>query len=208
MNPVASTAEVAAALPAELSAPEAPLLAHDYDGIREYDNPLPGWWSVSFWLTIVFAAGYGAYYHLTDWGETPTEHYKAGLVQYDSKRDRREAAEAAATSEDSLRRAAADPVIAARGAAVFAAKCVTCHDKQGQGLIGPNLTDGFQLHGASRMELFTIVRGGVPGTAMLAWGEQLSAPQIVDATAFVITLRNTNVKGKEPQGSPVEPFPR
>ena len=34
---------------------ESRLMAHDYDGIREYDNPLPGWWSAVFAATFVFA---------------------------------------------------------------------------------------------------------------------------------------------------------
>ncbi|MBI5611205.1 MAG: cytochrome C, partial [Deltaproteobacteria bacterium] len=45
------------------------LLEHNYDGIQEYDNPLPGWWTALFWLTIVFAAGYWGYYQLLGMGE-------------------------------------------------------------------------------------------------------------------------------------------
>ncbi len=203
-----ATADGAAFPESDEGTGEARILAHSYDGIREYDNPLPGWWSTFFILSIVFAAAYGAYYHLAGWGQTPAERYQAGLAAYDAKREQREAAEAAATNEDSLQRAAADPVVVARGATIFAAKCASCHEKQGQGLIGPNLTDDFQLRGATRMDVFTTVRGGVPGTAMLAWGELLSGPDIADATAFVISLRNTHVAGKEPQGAPVEPFAR
>lgn len=188
--------------------PEARILEHAYDGIREYDNPLPGWWRAIFWGTIVFAIGYGVYYHVARLGSTREQVYAAGLADYDSKRDRREAAEAASTSEESLKASAADPAVVEKGRALFASRCVTCHEKQGQGMIGPNLTDGFQLHGSARMDLFKTVRGGIPGTAMIAWGEQLSGPDIVAVTAFVVTLRHQNVKGKEPQGHAVDPFKR
>ena len=36
------------------------ILEHAYDGIQEYDNPMPGWWVIMFWVTIVFAIGYCA----------------------------------------------------------------------------------------------------------------------------------------------------
>ncbi|MEK7370666.1 MAG: cbb3-type cytochrome c oxidase N-terminal domain-containing protein, partial [candidate division NC10 bacterium] len=40
------------------------LLDHEYDGIEEYDNPLPGWWVWVFWATIVFSGVYVAFYHV------------------------------------------------------------------------------------------------------------------------------------------------
>jgi cytochrome c oxidase cbb3-type subunit III len=92
------------------------------------------------------------------------------------------------------------------GAKLFATRCVSCHAEDGRGLIGPNLTDSYQLHGDTRMDILKTVRGGVQGTAMLAWGEQMSMQDVVTVATFVTTLRGTNVKGKEPQGHPVEPF--
>jgi cytochrome c oxidase cbb3-type subunit 3 len=51
------------------------------------------------------------------------------------------------------------------------------------------------------------VRDGVPGTAMVAWGEQLPPADLIAAASFVITLRGTNVPGgKSPEGAPVEAF--
>ena len=60
-------------------APEARILEHAYDGIHEYDNPLPGWWSAIFWATIVFAAAYGIFYHVGHWGSTPESTYAVAL---------------------------------------------------------------------------------------------------------------------------------
>ena len=77
MTTQATTAE--AGIPDE-PAPDARLMSHAYDGIREYDNPLPGWWSAIFWATIVFAAGYGVFYHIGRWGKTPQQKYEAALA--------------------------------------------------------------------------------------------------------------------------------
>lgn len=182
------------------------LLAHTYDGIREYDNPLPGWWSLIFALTIAFAAAYAFYFHVAGWGATPDERYAAQLERYEGTRGARELAEAAHVSEDSLARAAQDPAVVARGAQVYAQRCASCHAADGGGLIGPNLTDLAQVHGSTRMDLFATVRKGVPGTAMLAWGEQLPRTDVVAVSVFAATLRGQNRPGKPPQGQPVARF--
>jgi len=185
---------------------DARLMTHSYDGIREYDNPLPGWWRAIFWASIIFAAGYWVWFHVGGWGDTPDGKYKAALGVYQSRRADREAADAASVSEELLARNAHDEKLLAHGAEIFASRCVSCHTENGRGLIGPNLTDNFQIHGTTRMDILKTIRGGVPGSAMLAWGEQMPATDVVAVASFVTTLRGQNIKGKEPQGAPVEPF--
>jgi cytochrome c oxidase cbb3-type subunit III len=202
---IATTAE--SGVPAtEAKGADARILDHAYDGIREYDNPLPGWWRALFWATIVFSAGYWVWFHVAGWGRSPDEKYQVVLVEYADQKQVREAAEARDVSEESLARTAVDPSALEHGKAIFTARCASCHAEDGHGLIGPNLTDRYQLHGATRMDIFKTVRGGVQGTAMLAWGEQMLASDVVAVAAFVTTLRGKNLPGKEPQGAPVEPF--
>ncbi|MEO6773664.1 MAG: cbb3-type cytochrome c oxidase N-terminal domain-containing protein [Kofleriaceae bacterium] len=179
---------------------------HDYDGIQEYDNPLPGWWRAAFWGAIVFAFGYVAWFHVLGRGTTPAEAYRSDLADYNGKRERRDLAEAANVSEEILARDAHDPKVVDHGAAVFAARCVPCHTADGHGLIGPNLTDLFQIHGDTRMDIFKTIRGGVPGTPMLAWGEQMPPTDIVAVAVFATMLRGKNIPGKAPQGHKVEAF--
>ncbi len=181
------------------------LSAHEYDGIQEFDNPLPGWWRALFWATAVFAAGYALWFH-GGWAAPPTASYGAALAEYNSGKASRDAADAANVSEEILARSAADPKANEHGAQVFAARCASCHTENGRGLIGPNLTDNFQIHGATRLDIFKTIRGGVPGTAMIAWSEQMPATDVLAVAAFVATLRGKNIAGKEPQGQPVEPF--
>lgn len=187
-------------------ADDGPVMDHAYDGIQEYDNPLPGWWKWIFIGSIVFAAMYGFYFHVANWGTTPAQRYQERLDEWQGQKVARDRAEAANVSEASLARAAADDKIVAHGAAVFAQKCVPCHAEGGVGQIGPNLTDEFQIHGTTRMDIFHTVHDGAPGTAMIAWGDQLPAGDVLDVAAFVSTLRGTDKPGKAPQGEKVGAF--
>jgi len=182
------------------------LMDHQYDGIQEFDNPLPGWWRATFWATIVFAFGYVAWFHTTGHGSTPDQRYREQLADYNGKREQRDLAEATSVNEQILARDAIDPKIVEKGAGVFRTRCVSCHTEDGHGLIGPNLTDHYQLHGETRMDIFKTIRGGVAGTPMLAWGEQLPPTDVVAVAAFVTTLRGKDIPGKPPQGHPVEAF--
>jgi cytochrome c oxidase cbb3-type subunit 3 len=195
----------AAEIPEEETA-EPALLDHAYDGIREYDNPLPGWWSAVFWSTIVFAIAYAAAYHAFGWLRTPDAKYREALAIYESRKSTRDAAEAASVNEQVLAKKVADPKVLAEGKAIFETRCATCHTATGVGLIGPNLTDHFQIHGESRMDIFTTVKRGVPGTAMLAWGEQLPAGDVLAAAAYAISLRGQDLPGKAREGHQVRAF--
>jgi cytochrome c oxidase cbb3-type subunit 3 len=206
MSPPAEAA-IADQVVVEEAAEDAPVLEHAYDGIREYDNPLPGWWRTMFWGAIVFAAGYFIWFHVADRGESPDARYRAELAVYESKRAEREAADAANVSEELLARNAQDEKLVERGADIFSTHCASCHSADGRGLIGPNLTDLFQIHGSTRMDMFTTIRNGVSGTAMPAWGEQMGPAEILAVATFATTLRGKNVAGgKAPQGAPVEAF--
>jgi len=185
---------------------ESRLMHHSYDGIQEYDNPLPGWWRMIFWASIVFAAGYWIWFHVAPWHSTPASKYQAALAEYEAGREERAAAEAKNVSEDALREAARDSDSVSHGAKIFSQRCVSCHTEDGHGLIGPNLTDLYQKHGTTRMDIYNTITNGAPGTAMLAWGEQMPATEIVAVASFVITLRGKNIPGKAPDGQPVQPF--
>jgi cytochrome c oxidase cbb3-type subunit 3 len=186
---------------------DARLMTHAYDGIREYDNPLPGWWRATFWATIAFAAAYGFYFHLSGWGTTTDARYQRQLTDYLAKRVFSGGGGAVvAATEQSLARDSQSDVILEQGKRVFAERCSGCHLADGRGQVGPNLTDGFQLHGTTRMDIINTVTHGVAGTAMVAWGEQLPASELNAVAAFAISLRGKNIAGKEPQGNPVGAF--
>jgi cytochrome c oxidase cbb3-type subunit 3 len=186
--------------------PDGQLLDHLYDGIQEYDNPLPGWWSAFFIITIVFSGGYLFWFHFGGPGKSDAHVYNADYRDYEKRRIEREAADVNSVSETTLAAAATNPDVLARGKAVFVATCASCHKEDGSGLIGPNLTDGNQLHGTTRKDIFMTVRGGVPNTAMVPWGAQLPPADVVAVSAFVVTLRDRPLPGKPPEGPAVGPF--
>jgi cytochrome c oxidase cbb3-type subunit 3 len=90
--------------------------------------------------------------------------------------------------------------------AIFTQRCAMCHGEQGQGIIGPNLTDGHWLHGkGTLMDIHGIVSDGVDAKGMPAWKLQLSAVQVRQLAAYVGTMRGKKVPGKAPEGDLVSP---
>jgi len=185
---------------------DAQLLDHDYDGIREYDNPLPSWWSIVFGATVVFAFLYFAYYNIAGWGRTPADSYRVALAGWQSIYKAGPGGGGPSVTEEMLAAGAENPDVVARGAEVFAARCIGCHAANASGQIGPNLTDLYQVHGSSRMDIYGTILGGAPGTAMIAWGETLKPAEVAAVATFVSSLRGKNLAGKEPQGQPVPAF--
>ena len=179
------------------------LLDHSYDGIREYDNPLPSWWSMVFGATVVFAFLYFAYYDIAGWGRTPADSYQIALAGWQSTYKAGPGGGGPSVTEEMLAAGAENPDVTARGAEVFAGRCVGCHTADGRGQNGPNLTDLYQIHGSTRMDIYGTILGGAPGTAMIAWGEVMKPAEIIAVATFVATLRGKNLPGKEPQGNPV-----
>ncbi|HEY5328038.1 MAG TPA: c-type cytochrome [Mucilaginibacter sp.] len=95
-----------------------------------------------------------------------------------------------------------DPAVLADGKTVFMANCLACHGPQGQGLVGPNLTDDYWLHGNTIGDIFKTIKNGVPAKAMPTWGTLLSAKQISDVANYVKSLHGTNPPNpKAPQGT-------
>ena len=157
---------------------------HAYDGIQEYDNPMPGWWVWGFILTIIFAFPYWAWYHMTD-GHGIYAELEADMAR---------AAELAPKLEEGREAMLAyldDAAILERGAKVFAGTCAACHMVDGGGSVGPNLTDDRWKNVNAIEDLVGIVRDGVPGTAMVPNGPTMSQQDIVSVAAYSATLMGT-----------------
>ncbi|HWZ05266.1 MAG TPA: c-type cytochrome, partial [Mucilaginibacter sp.] len=95
-----------------------------------------------------------------------------------------------------------DPTVLASGQTIFKTTCSPCHGINGQGVVGPNLTDDYWLHGNKINDLFKTIKYGVPAKGMPTWEKQLSPKQISDVANYVKSLHGTNPPGaKEPQGT-------
>ena len=116
------------------------IMDHDYDGIQELDNPLPGWWLMTFYITIIFAVGYVLYYYAFD-GPSSDEELAASMEKIELRRAEVADAGGDGKDESTLVALVSDSEKTGAGQKEFLAKCMACHGNQGQGLIGPNLTD-------------------------------------------------------------------
>lgn len=172
----------------------------EFDGIQEYNNPLPRWWLITFIGTVIFAFGYWVFYHTFEIGITPEQELEKQKKIVAAKEEK----SAAMVTEDMLMALAKDPEAVTRGKAVFSQNCVACHGDKGQGVIGPNLTDAYWIHGGKPMEIHKVVSFGVPEKGMIAWKNALSAKTINDVVAYILTIKNTNIAGKPPQGDKQE----
>jgi cytochrome c oxidase cbb3-type subunit III len=178
------------------------LLSHSYDGIQEYDNPTPGWWKAIFLGTVIFSVAYVVWYHGGP-GKSVHEKYDLAMAEYEGKY----AAAGPSVSPEALARLAADPQALASGEQVFQTHCASCHTPEGKGLVGPNLTDDYQIHGQSRMDIYQVIYDGVPAKGMIPWGPVLLPDQLAAVAAYVASLRHTNVDGGKPaEGEQVAPF--
>jgi cytochrome c oxidase cbb3-type subunit III len=180
--------------------PSDPLTGHEYDGIVEYDNPMPTWWRRIFWATFVFSIGYYVHYQLTGNGESVEQSYVEDMR---AQRERMAAASLGnEIDEEGLARLMADPAMMKDARSTFQRRCVQCHADRGQGNIGPNLTDDHWIYGSGKlMDLFEIITDGRAQKGMPVWSRMLSPVEVAQVAAFVGTLRNTNVPGRPPQGT-------
>ena len=175
------------------------LLEHEYDGIQEYDNPLPGWWQLLFWATIAFSVVYLLYYHVGH-GASEIEEYQADMLVL-GELQAKEALSAGPVTDDTLEGLRANSGMMLGARQLFVSKCATCHGDGGEGKIGPNLTDAYWLHGGMPTDIHRTIQEGIPAKGMIAWKTQLRPGEIAALAAFVTTLRGTNPpNAKEPQG--------
>lgn len=121
------------------------LLDHDYDGIKELNHPLPSWWVFVFIATVVFSIPYWIYYHhmsgpsLNDEFNSHMEVVSAAKAEYEKKQG--------TFNLDEYNSFIADSDALKTGAKVYKRKCKACHGTDGEGGIGPNLTDAYWLNG-------------------------------------------------------------
>lgn len=178
------------------------LVGHAYDGIQEYDNPLPGWWVWIFVATIVFSAAYWGYYQLGP-GPSVVAEYEAE-ARIASERAAALAAREGAQSDETIVAVARDTGVMAKAKEAFVARCAVCHGPQGQGLIGPNLTDEYWLHGGRPTDIFRIISDGEVEKGMVPWKGVLAPQEIRALAAYIGTLRGSNPPNpKPPQGDRV-----
>ena len=117
---------------------------HSYDGIQEYDNPLPSWWKWVFVLTMAVSPFYLLYFHIGAPGRSVEEMYQASLTE-NTKKQYAEIGDLAA-DQATMIKYLKDPKWVGVGQSIFKANCVSCHGSDGGGNVGPNLCDDNYKH--------------------------------------------------------------
>jgi cytochrome c oxidase cbb3-type subunit 3 len=179
------------------------IAGHEYDGIQELNNPLPKWWLATFYGTIVFGLIYWGYFELFG-GPSHDERLAAAMMEI----EKRQAAAVVEYDDASidLDGLLADTGALATGKEQFDAVCATCHGPEGQGVIGPNLTDKYWIHGDGGLEhILNSFRVGYTEKGMPPWGHVIPQEKHAPLAAYVISLKGTSPPNpKEPQGDLVE----
>ena len=180
---------------------------HEWDGIRELDNPLPRWWLYMFWAGIAAAVVYWVL--MPAW---PGLHgYTRGVLSQSDRADVAVAlkdlqtirgAQAAKLKNATLEQIEADPELQAYaqavGQSVFGDNCATCHGVGGVGAKGyANLRDDVWLWGGSLEQIHHTIQVGIRSdnpqsrmSQMPAFGrdQMLTSAQINDLTEYVVAL--------------------
>jgi cytochrome c oxidase cbb3-type subunit 3 len=165
------------------------LMDHEFDGIEEFDNPLPGWWYWMYVLSIIFGLGYLAYYpglgnfeglggwtqinQLEESQKIADERYGPIFKQY---------------REMSIDELVETPAALKMGRRLFVNNCAVCHGATGEGSLGfPNLTDEEWMWGSTDEDIVNSITHG-RNAGMAAWGEILGDDGVSDVTEYVMQL--------------------
>jgi len=166
------------------------LLDHNYDGIQELDNSLPPWWKYGFYITIVVACIYFYRYHISHDG--PSSHEELAIAMQQADEDKAAYLQMAGNNIDENNvTLLKEPADLAAGKDIFIKTCAPCHLADGGGVVGPNLTDDYWLHGGSIQSIFKTIKYGWQDKGMKSWKDDFSPKQIQQLASFVKSLRGT-----------------
>lgn len=171
---------------------------HEYDGIKELDNPLPPWLKYLFYITIVISFSYlTLLFVFEDDDIVQRKEYRKEIMAARAKTE-------VAVKEESANAAAAplsQEQILAGGKVIYDKTCLVCHGKFGEGLVGPNFTDEYWIHGGRPEDLLKVINDGVIEKGMISYKSQLNPTQINHVIAYILSLQGTNPPNpKAPQG--------
>lgn len=172
---------------------------HAYDDIRELDNKIPPWFHYLFYGSIIFGIFYMINYHILSSGDVQATEYKEELQLAEMKRE--ELIKSGALLDENTLTALTDVAALNSGKDIFVKNCAVCHTEKGGGLVGPNLTDDYWIHGRGIKNIFATIKNGVPNKGMISWKAQLNPRQIQEVASYILTLRGTNPPNpKAPEG--------
>jgi len=177
------------------------LMDHNYDGIEEFDYPLPSWWLWTFIGGGFFAVFYIYYYNFAG-APSIREEYNKELARVELVREEQRKLTGYFDTE-AFNTWSEKPESLQQAALVYEENCLSCHEEKGMGDIGPNLTDEYWLNlkSLSAGSIYGFILVGNEDNGMPAWADTLSKEELFAAVKYVLSVQSTNAPGgKEPQG--------
>jgi cytochrome c oxidase cbb3-type subunit 3 len=175
------------------------LMAHDYDGIRELDNKIPPWFNFLFYGTILFSIVYMIHYHVIGSGNIQVEEYQEEMSIAKAQQQLLMRS-GALLDEESVTKLNDAPSLS-NGKDIYVQHCAACHANDGGGLVGPNFTDDYWIHGGGIKNVFETIKYGVPQKGMISWQTQLSPTEMQEVGSYILTLQGTTpAVPKVPEG--------
>ena len=170
----------------------------EYDGIKELDNPLPPWLKYIFYITIIISFAY--LMRLVVFKDDTIIQKKEYSKEMAAARAKTEVAVKAEAIQSAAAPLTQEQILAG-GKITFDKICYVCHGKFGEGLVGPNFTDDYWIHGNRPEDMKKVIVDGVIDKGMLSYKSQLSGKQIDQVIAYILSLHGTNPPNqKAPQG--------
>ncbi|MCC6320930.1 MAG: c-type cytochrome [Phycisphaerales bacterium] len=190
-----------------IAADSGPVTDHEYDGIREYDNPTPGWWKWVFGASIVFSVLYAVFFHASVYGWTVQDVWARQQTAY--YKQVFGAVGELKTDEGTILSQMSNPEFMDVARATFVANCAACHKRDGGGDVGVNLCDDSYKNVEKVEDLFKVITDGAANGAMPSWKTRLSSNERVILAAYVASLRGTTpAAGKVAEGKVIAPWPK
>lgn len=183
------------------------LLDHNYDGIKELDNHLPPWWKWLFYVSIVWSLIYLLAYHVFDLLPLSAEEYNRSIAKAEARLEAQKANAPMAAIDENNVTVTTDEADLSAGETIFKRQCAVCHQPDGGGNVGPNLTDNYWLHGGSIKNIFHTIKFGVPQKGMISWESQLNPTEMRNVASYIKVklVGSQPANPKEPQGELYDP---
>lgn len=180
------------------------LMDHEYDGIRELDNNLPPWWQGLFYGSIVFGVIYLFYFHVFGAGDLQIAAYEKEV-----ERANIEIAEylkeSALNVDENTVTLLTESTDMVAGQEIFKTYCAVCHGQNGEGQVGPNMTDDYWIYGPKIKDLFKTIKYGAKN-GMKSWKDELNPLEMQQVASYMKSLHGTDpANQKEPQGDYYDP---
>lgn len=180
-------------------------LGHNYDGIEELDNPTPPWWQWAFILSAIFGVVYLWIYFVAYSAPDQIQELQIANVKAEEQIKAYMANSANKIDENTVT-VLTEASDINEGKKIFTSVCAACHGTDGGGIVGPNLTDNYWLHGGTINDIFKTIKYGVPEKGMKSWKDDFTPKQIAQLSSFIATLKGKKpVNPKEPQGDLIAP---